>query len=133
MNRFRLARTCGFTLIELMVTVAIVGILAAIAYPAYTTYLIKSNRSAAQAHLMALAQAEGQYMADSRTFADSLDALAQTTPATVADKYRISIAVDQGPPASYTITATPIAGGRQASDVELKIKSDGTRSPADKW
>ena len=42
------SRQIGFTLIELMITVAIVGILAAVAYPSYTTHITKSNRRAAQ-------------------------------------------------------------------------------------
>jgi type IV pilus assembly protein PilE len=127
------ARAAGFSLIELMVTVAIVGILAAVAYPAYGGYLVKNNRAAAQVHLMELAQAQSQYMADSRSFAASVDDLGMTTPTAVSAKYAIRIVLVDGPPAGFTIFATPVAGGSQRADGELSINSAGTRSPAAKW
>ena len=126
-------RSRGFTLIELMVTVVIVGILAAIAYPAYGSYLVKGNRSAAQAHMMELAQAQAQYLADNRGYASSVAALNMTTPAAVLSKYVISVVASDGPPPSFTIKATPIAGTRQAADGELEITSTGARTPAAKW
>jgi type IV pilus assembly protein PilE len=126
------ARVGGFTLLELMITVAIIGILAAIAYPAYGKYIVKSNRAAAQSYLMDLAQAEAQYMADSRTYASLAD-LGLTAPRAVSDKYTIAIDLADGPPATFTITATPIAGTNQAGDGALTIDQAGTRTPGDKW
>jgi type IV pilus assembly protein PilE len=137
MTRSRTARPTrtapGFTLVELMVCVAIIGILAAIAYPAYSKYLIKSNRSAAQSHLVDLAQAEAQYMADSRVYASSVATLGMSTPGTIGAKYTIAITLRDGPPAGFTITATPVAGTNQAGDGTLSIDSTGARAPSDKW
>jgi type IV pilus assembly protein PilE len=126
-------RATGFTLIELLVAVAIVGILSAIAYPAYGKYMVKSHRAAAQVHMMELAQAEAQYLADSRSYAGSVDDLKMTTPKAVSDKYTITITLADGPPSTFTIKARPVAGGSQAGDGELSLDSAGTRSPAAKW
>jgi type IV pilus assembly protein PilE len=126
-------RATGFTLIELLVAVAIVGILSAIAYPAYSKYMVKSHRAAAQVHMMELAQAEAQYLADSRSYAGSVADLKMTTPKAVSDKYTITITLADGPPSTFTIKAKPVAGSSQAGDVDLSIDSAGARSPADKW
>ena len=123
----------GFTLIELLVVVAIIGILSAIAYPAYGKYLVKTHRSAAQVHLMELAQAQSQFMADSRSYAASVEDLGKTTPGSVSAKYTIAVKVDAGPPSSFVITAKPVAGSPQAADGELSINSAGVRTPSAKW
>lgn len=119
----------GFTLIELMVVVAIVGILSAVAYPAYGKYLIKSHRAAAQVHLMELAQAQSQHMADARTYTTTLP----TPPEAVSARYAVAIRIEDGPPSTFTITATPVPGSAQAADGALSIDSAGTRTPAAKW
>ncbi len=136
MNRSRSAspgRAAGFTLIELLVCVAIVGMLAAIAYPAYSKYLVKSNRAAAESHLMDLAQAEAQFMADSRSYAGSVTELTMTTPTAVSSKYTITIVATVGPPAGFTITASPVTTSSQAGDGDLTINEAGNRTPGTKW
>lgn len=135
MYRTRTARRAGagFTLIELLVCVAIIGILSAIAYPAYTKYVVKSNRGAAEAHLVELAQAESQYLADTRSYADSVSNLGMTTPDAVASKYTITITASDGPPATFLITASPKTTSSQAGDGDLTINQAGTRTPGSKW
>lgn len=123
----------GFTLVEVMVVVAIIGLLAAIAYPSYTDYLVRNNRSAAQTYMMELSQAQAQYKADTRGYASTVDELELPVPDHVGAKYTIEIEVEAGPPSTYTISATPVDGGPQADDVTLTIDSAGTRTPSDKW
>jgi type IV pilus assembly protein PilE len=123
----------GFTLIELMVTVMIVGILAAIAYPAYTDYLIRGSRAAAQSHLMELAMAQQQYLADNRTYADTIAKLNVPAAGNVTDFYTISAPVITDAPPTFTLSAVPISTKRNRNDGTLSITNTGLKSPAAKW
>lgn len=117
----------AFTLVELMVAVAIVGILGAIAYPSYIDHVIKSNRSAAESFMVALANKQEQYLLDNRQYtATSTDLM--PTPDDVAKHYGITITTVAAPP-SYTITATPI-GSQLSRDTKcgtLTLTQTGTK------
>lgn len=121
----------GFTLIELMITVVIIGILAAIAVPSYQSYMLKGRRASAQSHLMDIAQRQQQYLLDARSYAATLSALNMTTPSDVSAYYAITIAAAADTPPTFTITATP--SGVQAADGALTISNTGVKTPADKW
>jgi type IV pilus assembly protein PilE len=133
-------RARGFTLIELMITVAVVAILAAIALPSYAAFMKKSRRGDAEATLMDIAQREQQYLLDTRTYAASVAALNASIPADVSAYYTIQICqttvpcgAPGGAPPTFAIIATPIAGSPQAGDFTLTLGNTGVKSPAGVW
>lgn len=113
-------RNRGFTLIELMIAVAVVGILAAIAYPSYQQYVERTRRGDAIASLMSLAQAQERHMARCGGYADSITDTATCAdaglgrPATSEEGYYNLALTNIASDATYTLTATPT--GAQASD-----------------
>lgn len=133
LTRGERARIKGFNLIELMIVVAIIGILAAIAYPSYTNSMVKGSRGAAQAFMMEVAQRQQQYFLDNRGYTASLNDLGMSAPDDVSSYYTVSVALVSGPPPGFTITATPKTGTRQVKDGALTLNHTGNRTPADKW
>jgi len=125
----------GFTLIELMITVAIVAILAAIAYPSYTSHIQKGARRAAQAQILDIANRQQQYLLANRGYAtkSQLTATGYNPPTEVGGKYDWDITVGSSTVPSFTITFAPITGGSQVSDGALTFTSEGVKSPSEKW
>jgi prepilin-type N-terminal cleavage/methylation domain len=127
-------RARGFTLIELMITVAVIAILAAIAVPSYYQYILRSNRSAAESFMQEVASAQERYMVDSRQFAGALTTLGYGVPNTVSPSYSVALvataaSVSGGTGQSYTITAKPINGQvRDTSCATLTLNGDGSKS-----
>jgi type IV pilus assembly protein PilE len=126
----------GFTLIELMIVVAIVAILARISYPVYMQYVVKANRSDAESQLMQLAQAMERDYAINDKYNVSMTVptnLAQS-PAVGTAIYTIAI-VASLPAATpcltstsntqYLLQATPVATGVNKNDGYLVLDSLG--------
>lgn len=122
-------RVYGFTLVELMITVAIIGILASIALPSYREYVVRGKRVAAQAEMMEIANLEQQYLLANRAYGDET-AVGYTLSTDVAANYTYTVSVTATPPA-FTINFTAIGG--QASDGDLSLDSAGVKTPAAKW
>lgn len=99
----------GFTLIELMVVVAIVGILAAIAYPSYTRYVADARRADAQTNMFELAQFMERYYVSNGRYTTQTGAAPDLpftkTPRDGADEF-YTLALNNVSNSTYTLTAT---------------------------
>jgi len=105
----------GFTLVELVIVVAIVGILAAIAIPAYQNDMQRSRRSDGQVALMNMAAQMERYYTMNNTYSGaSTPAIIGIPTASPSGYYNLS--VTNLTPSSFTLNAAPIAGGAQAND-----------------
>ncbi|WP_287029008.1 type IV pilin protein [Pseudomonas sp. UBA6310] len=136
-------RESGFTLIELMTTVVVIGILASIAYPSYQQYVLRSNRTEGQALLNEAAAREERYFAQNNTYVSASGELGKlnlpntTTSGTgnnatssalsSTGKYQLSVGKVNND-GGYTLTATP--QGSQTADTKcgnLTLNAIGTR------
>lgn len=125
----------GFTLIELLITVAIVGILAGVAYPSYTEFVLRSNRSEGQRELMRLANVEEQFFIDSRTYTSDMTDLGMATNPyiTESEKYSIGAVIGNN---GNTFILTATAKNSQTRDtacLSLNINEVGQKNPSACW
>jgi len=109
-NRLYLKNNNGFTLVELMITVAILGVLAAVAIPAYSNYLNRAKQTDAIIGLKAAQMAQEQYFSENNEYSDKIDLLpgfadGDTNNVFLKGEYTLSATATTGPPA-FEVVAT---------------------------
>ena len=120
MNFIRTKSHNGFTLIELMITVAILGIIASIAIPSYFEHVKRTARTEAITSLLDAANKQEQYFVDNREYTSTIADLGVSTT-TESNFYTISVKVDNDA-GTFTFKATP-KSGPPLQDTECKTLS----------
>lgn len=141
-------RPRGFTLIELMVSVAITAIIATVAVTSYTSFILKAHRAEAKSALLDLASLEERYLSTNNTYSitpTDLGYAGAAWPASgilVGSGYYVvqlptvvapAVAAGATPatPASFSITAIPAPGNQQVNDTACQsftVTSAGART-----
>jgi type IV pilus assembly protein PilE len=125
----------GFTLIDLVIAIAIVAILTRIALPAYQAYVVRSARQSAQSELVARANAQEKIFLNSNSYASSVTAaytgqsaggLGVTSGKSKDGRYDYSLPTATA--TTFTLRATPVTGTPQAGDGNLTITEQSVRT-----
>lgn len=127
----------GFSLIELMIVVAIVGIIAAIAYPSYQGVISDGYRGTGQADLLGLASAMERHHSGSFSYEGAANGGSNTGAPAVFSAYspssepaankRYTLSIVAASATAFELKATPVTGTGQSADGALYYFSDGRK------
>ncbi|MBX2881160.1 MAG: type IV pilin protein [Granulosicoccus sp.] len=130
----------GFTMVELLIVVAIMGIITAIAIPSYSGYVTESRRTDAKTLLLEAAGEQTRFFSENNSYAASMTAMGYSDNSEPTESGHYTVSVTASTASSFTLTATAV--GDQTSDTEcgnltinsVGIKTEsGTGTNADCW
>ncbi len=123
----------GFTLVELMITVTIVGILTAVALPSYSRYIQKSRRNDAKTSLLDLASRQERFFTNNQFYASTSSnlGLAGTFPLSIPDSgapsYSVTVSVSGTGSSSFSLIAAPVNAQSGDSCGSLTLNETGAQ------
>ncbi len=125
----------GFTLVELMIVIAIIGILTALAFPSYQGHLKTSRRADAKSALMGLANAMERHFTENNSYVgaatNGVPVIFSATSPIDGDTvfYNLTVSLTQ---TTYTLRATPVSGGSQSGNGFLELKHTDSKGRWDR-
>jgi len=130
-------KNTGFTLIELMIVVAIIGIISAIGYPSYDSFMKKTRRSDGTVALQKMADRQERFYLQNSTYTTNT----ANVGGTGTDENYYVLSIDSADVNNFAIIATAVAGGPQAADnttnhgdcTALRLESTGAKTPDACW
>lgn len=128
----------GLTLIELMIVLAIVGIIGAIAFPSYQNQVRRSNRTDAYTALTQMANQQEKWYLANNTYTTNAANLGRMLTGAIflTDEGYYQLTIPTGNATAFTLTATAVASSTQAGDTActpLTLTSTGQKTPAQCW
>ena len=121
--------THGFSLIELLITIAVVGILASVAYPSYSAFITKTNRTEAQRELLRLANVQEQYYVNEGRYAQSMTELGydEAEYKTASGNYALYVSASNTTSFTLTAEAKKVQRSNDQQCSELSINEIGKK------
>ena len=127
----------GFSLLEMMIVVALIGILSMVAIPSYSEYVVRANRAEAKDALADAIFQQERFNTRNRTYTTNMTDLGYGADPLISENqlYSVDAAACGGATIQtcVVLTATPVEGTQQVSDGSLTLDSRGNRTPAEKW